>query len=209
MTKKTKHQQVFNPKARQFVIQQKSSAIGNITTSSQQWGRWWPVFPWGGGAAQHLAMGECFSPSCAALYLVHSRLLAELSAPDKPALCCLPIHLHDKKTSHLQDVIVATNLPGTRPLLPVAVVVKFVVTGKRNEDAKACAQRVKDLGGSINPNLGEKTQIQPIYTKWTHGGTTARFGCDSLSLCSCITLLFFFRNYAWFKSHHGVCLSSQ
>lgn len=128
----------------------------------------------------NLAMGECSSPSCAALYLVHSHLLAEVSAPDKPALCCFPIHLHDKRSSHLQDVIVVTNLPGTRQLLPVAVVVKFVVAGKRNEDPKPCTQRVKDLGGSVNPNLGEKTQNTVNKAQ----------AVTDLSLCSCITSLF-------------------
>lgn len=127
-------------------------------------------FPWGRRAAQHLATSECPTPASAALYLFHSHLLAEVSAPDNPALCCFSIHLHDKESSHLQDVIMVKNLPGTAQLLPVAVVVKFVVAGKRNEDPKPCTQRVKDLGGSINPNLGEKKQIQWMYTQWCHFG---------------------------------------
>lgn len=83
----------------------------------------------------------------------------------------------------MQDVIIVRNLQGTRQLLPVAVVVKFVVTGKCNEDPKACTQWVEDLGSSIDPNLEQKSK----HNEHQHGVTSVEI---KAWLSRCITLLF-------------------
>lgn len=121
--------------------------------------------------AQHLALGECSSPSCAALYLFYSHLLSEVSAADKPALCGFPIHLHGREGQPPAGCYHCHKKSRTTcELLPVAVVVKFVVTCKRNEHPKSCTQGVKDLGGSIDPNLAKKRWKSNEYR---HDGGTS------------------------------------
>jgi len=42
--------------------------------------------------------------------------------------------------------------------LPVTVIVEFVIAGEGYEDAKTCSERVEDLSGGIDPDLGRKPQ---------------------------------------------------
>lgn len=63
-----------------------------------------------------------------------------------------------EQASHSETTQCCLNLNTQLRFLPVAVVVKLVVTGKCNEHPKTCSQWVKDLGGSIDPHLQEKHQ---------------------------------------------------
>ena len=72
----------------------------------------------------------------------------------------------DRSLIDIAMVTLAVGCVDPCPDSPVTVVVKLVIAGEGYEDTETRSEGVEDLGGCIDPDLGQKAQRDSFgYTK--------------------------------------------